>query len=90
MASSEPRVVTESVRKVLERALSTFDADQGESVQMVAERAGTSTRTVYRVLGAPRRDQHGDPTTISLDLADRLVVAAGGTLSLDCEIVEVD
>ena len=81
MASSEPRVVTETVRKVLERALSQFDADEGESVSVLAERAGTSTRTVYRVLGAPAG------ATLSLDLADRLVVAAGGNITLDCELV---
>lgn len=82
MADAEPRVVTATVRVVLAKALSTYDADQGESVQLLAERAGTSSRTVYRVLGLQSID-------ISLDLADRLVLAAGGSLS-DCTLVWAD
>jgi hypothetical protein len=72
----EPRVVTEDVKAILDRALSQFDADDGDSVGILAERAGTSTRTVYRVLQLSSQD-------LSLDLADRLVVAAGGNISLD-------
>ena len=46
---------------------------------MLAERAGRSARTIYRVM-----DYHPD-TLIQLDLADRLLVAANGHLDIDCE-----
>jgi hypothetical protein len=43
---------------------------------MIAERAETSTRTVYRVLS----ESHAE--AISLDLADRLCLAAGSHVAL--------
>lgn len=78
MGAVEPRVLTVDVKRILEAALSKYDADDKESVQLIAERAGTSTRTVYRVLGVRTPD-------LLLDTADRLVVAAGGHLS-DCRL----
>jgi hypothetical protein len=63
------------------------EADEGEAVQRLAERAETSTRTVYRVLN-PKPREDGKPVTIKLDLADRLVVAAGRSLAeIDCRVV---
>lgn len=66
----ESRVVTEDVRKLLRRSIRSRDEDDGDSVALLAEKAGTSTRTIYRVLGN-RSD------TLALDLADRLLVACG-------------
>lgn len=45
---------------------------------LVAERAGRSPRTIYRVL------DYADDKLIQLDLADRLLLAAEGQLSTDC------
>lgn len=82
MAEAEPRVLTASVKTVLERGLKQSDADQGDPVALVSERAGVSSRTVYRVLRCATRE-------ITLDLADRLVVAAGGHLS-ECTVILPD
>ena len=71
----EPKVVTEDVRSILRRIIRPDD-DDGGSVQMIAERANTSTRTVYRVLS----EGHAD--AINLDLADRLCLAAGSHVAL--------
>lgn len=77
----EPRVVTLDVRTVLQEIIRPDDEDSGKSVALIAERAKTSTRTVYRVL------QRKDPDhTISLDLADRLCLAAGTNVNA-CRIV---
>lgn len=73
--SGEPKVLTEDVRTILRRVIRPDD-DDGGSVQMIAERAETSTRTVYRVLS----EKHAD--SISLDLADRLCLAAGSHVAL--------
>lgn len=71
----EPRVLTEDVQAILRRVVRPGDDDSGESVSLIAERAHVSTRTVYRVLNpAPPKDDR--PLTISLDLADRLCLAA--------------
>lgn len=51
------------------------DAD---SVALVAERAERSPRTIYRVM------DYADDKLIQLDLADRLLLAAEGHLSIDC------
>lgn len=76
----EPRVRTADVKRQLDRVLAYGDdADQGETVALLAEKASTSTRTVYRVLGLSSE-------TLSLGLADRLLVAAGGHIS-ECELV---
>lgn len=73
--SGEPKVLTDDVRTILRRVIRPDD-DDGGSVQMIAERASTSTRTVYRVLSP----NHSD--AISLDLADRLCLAAGSHVAL--------
>lgn len=78
---SEPLVLTEDVRRVLMRYGIRGDGD-GESVEVIAEQANTSTRTVYRVL-------QNKTETLRLDLADRLVMAAGGHLS-ECRLVWKD
>ena len=78
----EPKVLTEDIRRILELVIQPDLEDAGESVARVAEDAETSTRTVYRVL-------RGEMYSVGLDLADRLVMAAGGHLS-DCRIVRED
>lgn len=75
----EPSVVTEDIRAVVRQAVRPGDPDEGEAVAVLAERADTSTRTVYRVLNPPA-PKAGVPHTISLALADRLVMSAGRTL----------
>jgi hypothetical protein len=76
-AKGEPRVLTSDVGEILKQATeSTADlgAHPSKSVATLAETAGTSTRTVYRVLS-------GSTDTISLDLADRLCLAANSHVS---------
>jgi hypothetical protein len=74
----EPRVLTEDVQRVLRRVIREGDGDSGGSVASIAARARVSTRTVYRVLNPePGKD------SIALDLADGLVLAAGGHLAID-------
>lgn len=75
----EPRVLTEDVQAILRGIIRPGDDDSGESVSLIAERAGVSTRTVYRVLNPTPRDD-GQPPTISMDLADRLCLAADSHL----------
>lgn len=70
----EPRVVTEDVALILTAFVKPDDEDSGASVSLVAEKADTSTRTVYRVLS-----QSTD--TINLDLADRLCLSCGQHLA---------
>lgn len=86
----EPLVVAEDVRRVLRAVVRPDDPDEGVAVQRLAERAHTSTRTVYRCLNPkPRTD--GSPQTLKLDLADRLVMAAGRQLSeIGCRVVIAD
>lgn len=76
----EPRVLTASVQVILRDVIRPDDEDSGKSVALIAERAAVSTRTVYRVLNPAPRDD-GQPPSISLDLADRLCLAAGSHLS---------
>lgn len=76
----EPRILTEDVRTVLRRVVHPDDPDYGESVQQLADRAGTSTRTVYRVLSGQAGQRRSGPPAISLSLGDSLLVAAGATL----------
>lgn len=71
----EPRVVTEDVQAILRRVIRPGEDDAGDSVSLIAEKANVSTRTVYRVLQASTE-------TISLDLADRLCLAAGSHLAM--------
>lgn len=72
----EPRVMTDDVQVILARKIRPGDEDAGESVALIAERARVSTRTVYRVLNPSESKE-----TISLDLADRLCIAAEGSVS---------
>jgi len=78
----EPRVLTCDVAAVLQPVVRPDDDDSGSSVSLIAEKAETSTRTVYRVLSL-----HTD--TINLDLADRLCLAAGDHLA-SCRLKHSD
>lgn len=81
----EPRVLTEDVQALLRRVVRPSMEDAGESVALIAERAKVSTRTVYRCLSPDEGKE-----TISLDLADRLCVAAGAHLRFTCRLVWPD
>ena len=90
----EPRVLTEDVGRALRGVIRPDDPDEGEAVSRLADRARTSARTVYRVLSPPPRTD-GTPHRISLDLADRLCLAAGCQLAsigarlwIDGDVVE--
>lgn len=72
----EPKVLTEDVRAILRQVIRPGEDDDGGGVSMIAEKAHTSTRTVYRVLS----EKHSE--AISLDLADRLCLAAGSHVAL--------
>lgn len=78
----EPRVPTEDVRAILHRIVQPGHESEGDSVATIAEKADTSTRTVYRVLA-------GTTKTLSLDLADRLCIAADAHLS-ECRLAWPD
>lgn len=80
----EPRVKASDVQQILKHVVERGDDGSGRSVSMIAERANVSTRTVYRVL-------QGDENkpTISLRLADALVLAAGSHLA-HCTLVWPD
>lgn len=80
----EPRVVTEDVQAILRRIIRPQDEDAGESVALIAEKAKVSTRTVYRVLNPSEAK-----LTISLDLADRLCLAADAHVA-GCRLVWPD
>lgn len=75
----EPRVVTADVARLLAEVIDT-DTGREQNIEQIATKAETSPRTVYRVLSL-----HTE--TISLDLADRLVMAVDRHLN-DCEVVE--
>lgn len=87
---SEPLVLAADVRRVLRAVVRPDDPDEGLAVQRLAEAAETSTRTVYRCLNPkPRAD--GQEPTLKLDLADRLVMAAGRSLAeIECRIMLSD
>jgi transcriptional antiterminator len=71
----EPRVYAEQVRVILERTLDKAShLQRGDAVEVLAERAGISTRTVYRIL-------EGGREWLELDQADRLLIAAGEHLT---------
>lgn len=70
MNEIEPRVDAASVAAVLKRQIDTY----GYEPHSITERAGVSLDTFRRVL-------RGRWDTISLDLADRLLVGAGGHIS---------
>lgn len=77
----EPRVVTSDVQAVLRKVIRPGDDDAGEAVASIAEKARVSTRTVYRVLNPSEAKP-----TISLDLADRLCLAAGVHIASSCRL----
>lgn len=81
----EPRVLTEDVQAVLRFRIRPGDDDAGVAVTYIAEKARVSTRTVYRVLNPDEAK-----TTISLDLADRLCLAAGTHIAFACRLVWPD
>jgi hypothetical protein len=76
----EPRVLTHDVKVILREIIRPDDEDSGRSVALIAERAGVSTRTIYRILNPAPRDD-GQPPSISLDLADRCMLACGAHLN---------
>jgi hypothetical protein len=78
----EPRVLTEDVQRVLRGVIQPDADDAGESVVALASRASTSARTIYRILAL-------NSETISLDLADRVCLAANGHL-MTCRLVWPD
>lgn len=87
----EPAVIAEDVRRVLRSVIVPDDPDEGEAVGRLSERAETSTRTVYRVLKPAEERANGKPHTLSLDLADRLVLAAGRQLAeIGCRVLLAD
>jgi len=76
----EPRVVAEDVQQILERYLERqAHLPRGEAVEVLADRAGISTRTVYRIL-------EGTRDWLELDQADRLLVAADSHIN-DCRLI---
>ena len=80
----EPVVVAEGIQRVLSQVIQPNDPDSGEAVQLLAERANTSPRTIYRCLA-------GNNPTIKLDLADRICLAVGRQLAeIGCEVVLPD
>lgn len=78
----EPRVPTEDVQRILRRIIQPDQESEGDSVTTIAEKADTSTRTIYRILAASTK-------TVSLDLADRVCIAADAHLS-ECRLVWPD
>lgn len=78
-AEVEPRVVASDVAVVIRsRVLPHLDG-AGESIASIADRAHAPEDTVLRVMQCKWK-------TISLDLADRLLVACGGHIS-QCELI---
>lgn len=74
----EPRVLTQDVQRVLRRIVRPEAEDVGDSVVMLAQRADTSPRTIYRILAR-------NTETINLHLADKCCIAAGTHL-LECRL----
>lgn len=58
--------------------------EDADSVALVAERAGRSPRTIYRVM------DYADDKLIQLDLADRLLLACESQLSIECDDGDYD
>lgn len=78
----EPKVLTSDLQSVLRRVVQVDQEGDGPSVATIAEKANTSTRTVYRAIA-------GTTPHTSLDLADRLCIACGVHLS-ECRLVWPD
>lgn len=81
----EPRILTEDVRAILRYAINPDNPDFGEAVQEFSERAGRSTRTIYRVL-VGKAGRSTTPASLPLDTADRLVTTAGRHLG-ECRVL---
>lgn len=78
----EPRVNGEDVRRVLEDYIERYNyMSRGEVVEVLADRANISTRTIYRILQEPRK-------WLELDQADRLLIAADSSVQ-DVEVEEL-
>ena len=80
----EPRVVTADVRAVLRRVIRPESEEDGSAVSVIAERAGVSPRTVYRVLNPGEYKED-----MGLDLADKLCLASGSHIKF-CRLVWPD
>lgn len=80
--ATEPLICAQDLRRVLNRAGYTKE-DGGESVAILAERSGLSTRTVYRALDPHRTDSW------ALTTGDELLVAAGRHIS-EVRLVDQD
>jgi hypothetical protein len=78
-AEVEPRVVAADVADVLRERVKPELDGVGESIASIADRSSSPEDTVLRVM-------QGKWKTISLDLADRLLVACGAHIS-QCELV---
>ncbi len=81
--SSEPRILARDVRRIICRVIDPDNPDNGEAVSNFAERAETSTRTIYRVLSG-KAGLATEPPSLLLPVADRMVTAAGYHLS-ECD-----
>lgn len=86
---AEPRVLTSDVQAILRRVIRPGFQDDGEAVVLIADKADVSTRTVYRVLQNKPKPEREGPPTISLDLADRLCIAASDHLA-SCRLLWPD
>lgn len=86
----EPRVLTVDVRAILQEVVRPDSDDSGRSVALIAEKAGISTRTVYRVLNPEIPDgKKLEDLSINLGLADALCLAADSHISY-CRLVYPD
>jgi len=74
--TDEPSVHTADVRAALVGRIKPDSPDAGDSVVVVSERSGISTRTIYRIL-AGQYDR-----LMRLEVADALLMAADGELWL--------
>lgn len=70
------RVRARPIKVVLRRA--TAGGEDADSVAGIAERVQRSPRTITRVM------KYDDDKLVQLDLADRLLLAAGGHMGIDC------
>lgn len=84
----EPKVLSEDVQTILRRIIRPGNEDDGESVSLIAHKAGVSPRTVYRAL-KPEPPKNGRPASMGLDLADRLCLAADDHVA-NCRLVLAD
>jgi hypothetical protein len=83
--SDEPRILAEDVRRIICTVIDPENPDNGEAVANFAERAGTSTRSIYRILSR-KAGTATKPPSLRLDTADRMVTAAGRHLS-ECAVL---